>query len=579
MFEKRLLAEAGVAKLALRLTVLMGLLNGVLIILSAFFLSRVINRVFLDGETLAGVGVWIALLAVVIMLRGAATWVGSTAARHAAVTVKARLRQRLMAHLFALGPTYTQGERAGELVTTATEGVEQLDAYFADYIPAIYNLLVPVMILFVVLPVDVLTFLVLLFTGPLIPLFMALIGMLAGRVARAQYAAMSRMSAHFLDVMQGLTTLKLFNRAERQTQTIGKITDDFREATMKVLRVAFLSSFWLELLATVSIAIVAVEIGLRLLSGGIPFEQALFLLVLAPDYYLPLRQLGVQFHASTEGKAAAERIYAILETEVPTPATTDEVAIPTIEDAIVIQDVVFAYELERPALQGATLTLKAGERLALVGRSGAGKSTLAALLLRFIVPDAGTITVDGVDLLALDAHRWRESLAYVPQTPYLFNQSIADNIRVGKPSADDAAVIAAAKQAGAHEFITGLPDAYETIAGERGARLSGGQAQRIAIARAFLRDAPLLILDEATSNLDPDSEAIIEDALGRLMAGRTTLIIAHRLTTVYRADQIAVMDAGRVVETGTHAQLIEQSGLYQALVAAYGERTTTHDHA
>jgi ATP-binding cassette, subfamily C, bacterial CydD len=571
MFEKRLLAEAKVAQFALRLTVLMGVLNGVLIILSAFFLSRVINRVFLEGQTLPEVGEWLALFGLVVVLRGAANWIGSTAARHVAVKVKARLRQRVMAHLFALGPTYTRGERAGELVNTATEGIEQLDAYYADYIPAIYNLLVPLIILFVVLPVDVLTFFVLVVTGPLIPVFMALIGMIAGRVARSQYAAMSRMSAHFLDVMQGLTTLKLFNRAERQTQTINKITDEFREATMRVLRVAFLSSFWLELLATVSIAIVAVEIGLRLLSGNIPFEQALFLLVLAPDYYLPLRQLGVQFHASTEGKAAAERIYAILEIEAPDTSGTKE--IPALKESIHIEDVHFAYTPERIALSGASLTLKAGERLALVGRSGAGKSTLAALLLRFIVPQAGTLTVDGVDITTLDAHAWRQSLAYVPQTPYLFNQSIADNICAGKPDADDAAVIAAAQKAGAHDFITTLPDGYQTIAGERGARLSGGQAQRIAIARAFLRDAPLLILDEATSSLDPQAEAIVEDALNRLMVGRTTLIIAHRLTTVYRADQIAVLDAGRVVQVGKHADLMAQGGLYQELVAAYGERS------
>ncbi|MFW5690856.1 MAG: thiol reductant ABC exporter subunit CydD [Chloroflexota bacterium] len=575
MMDRRLFTEAKAARLALILTVVMGLLTGVTVIIQAFFLSRVINLVFLEGESLSGVGDWLLLLAGAIILRTLLTWVGTTAARHIAIQVKTELRTRLMAHLFALGPTFARGERSGELVNTATEGVEALDSYFSEYLPGLFNaLLVPLLILFVVFPIDLLTFLVLFITAPLIPIFMALIGIVAGRMARRQYGAMSRMSAHFLDVMQGLTTLKLFNRSQRQTQTIQKVTDDFRTTTMGVLRVAFLSAFWLELMATISVAVVAVQIGLRLLYGGIDFEPALFLLVVAPDYYLPLRQLGAQFHSGTEGAAAAKRIFAVLQATAPQAGLNPSAAVPAPPYDVRFEDVRFAYGEDRPALKGVSLTLTRGQRVALVGPSGGGKSTLAALLLRFIEPDDGVLYAGDVPLHTIDAPAWREQVAWVPQAPYLFNTTIMDNIRIGRDGASDDAVRAAAQQAGAHEFIMALPQGYATIVGEQGARLSGGQAQRVAIARAFLRDAPLLVLDEATSSLDPESEAVIEASLARLMQGRTTLIIAHRLNTVFTADHIVVLDAGQVVQQGTHAALIAQPGLYRNLVTAYDAATS-----
>jgi ATP-binding cassette, subfamily C, bacterial CydD len=468
-----------------------------------------------------------------------------------------------MAHLLALGPTYTRQERSGELVNTATEGVEALDAYFADYLPGLFNaLLVPLLILVVVFPIDLWTWLVLFFTAPLIPFLMALIGIVAGLVARRQYGAMSRMSAHFLDVMQGLTTLKLFNRSRQQVGTIESITNQFRETTMKVLRVAFLSALTLEMLATLSIALVAVEIGVRLLNGGIPFTDALFLLVIAPDYYLPLRSLGAKFHAGTEGTAAAARIYEVLDTPLPDRPT----GTPPGSLAIRFDDVHFAYG-DRPALNGMHFDAPEGKITALVGPSGGGKSTVASLLLRFIEADG--VFVGGVDLNTVDPDHWRERVAWVPQAPYLFNASVADNIRLGHPDAPLDAIMEAAWQAEAHGFINALPQGFETIVGERGARLSGGQAQRIAIARAFLRDAPLLILDEATANLDPETEAAIERSLRRLMAGRTVLVIAHRLSTVFNADHIVVVEGGRAAQQGDHTTLMADGGLYRQLVETY----------
>jgi len=374
--------------------------------------------------------------------------------------------------------------------------------------------------------------------------------------------------------LQGLTTLKLFSRHRAQVKTIQRISDKFRESTLGVLRVAFISALALELLATISVAIVAVEIGLRLLYGHISFENALFILILAPEFYMPLRSLGASFHSGTEGATAADRIFAILET--PSPAAQISVGLsqasPTINTPFKIEfgRVSYAYdEGRRAALHEVSLVIEAGQKVALVGSSGGGKSTLAQLLLRFIEPDAGEIQVNDTPLHHIDTNTWREKVAWVPQRPYLFNESVLYNIRLGRPAATEHEVIEAARLASADMFIEQLPQGYHTIIGERGTRLSGGQAQRIALARAFLKDAPLLILDEATSNLDPEQETLIEAAIHRLMIGRTVLMITHRLNTAYQAEQILVMAEGQIIQRGDHQALLNQDGPYRRLVLDY----------
>jgi ATP-binding cassette, subfamily C, bacterial CydD len=582
--DKRLLQETRRAYTPLALTVGCGWLAGALLVAQAWCLSHTISQVFLLGRTLSDVQ---RLLLVMVALgagRSALVWGSQVAAQRVAGAVKTDLRTRLSARLLALGPAYAHGERTGELTVTAIEGIEALDAYFGQYLPQLATAaLVPLTILVVVTPLDLVSGLVLLLTAPLIPLFMVLIGGQADRLTRQQWASLSRMSAHFLDVLQGLATLKMLGRARALVGTIARVSDQYRRTTMGVLRVTFLSALMLELIATISTAVVAVEVGLRLLYGHLAFEQAFFVLILAPEFYLPLRTLGARFHAGVAGSTAARRVYDVLETGTspPRPPLRSGEAgthspFPSREEGrevrslppIRLVDVHYAYaDGSRAALNGVSFEIHPGQKTALVGPSGSGKSTVTQLLLRFISPVRGAILIGDTLLQETDAAAWRANLAWVPQNPYLFHATVADNIRLGRPDATLEQVMEAARQAYAHTFIEALAEGYDTLIGERGMRLSGGQAQRIALARAFLKDAPLLLLDETTSNLDPEHEALVQESISRLTHGRTVLVIAHRLRTVRDADQILVMADGRIAESGRHTTLMAQDGLYRQMAS------------
>ncbi|NDJ79119.1 MAG: thiol reductant ABC exporter subunit CydD, partial [Chloroflexi bacterium] len=424
--DRRLLRDVHPVRVWLLGAVILGLVAGVLLVAGAYTLSQTVSRVFLDGDTLADVQSLLIAFGGIVLLRALLVWGSDVAAHHVASHVKMELRERLVRHLAALGPAYTRQERSGELATTATTGIEELDAYLSEFLPQLFlSALVPLAMLVIIFPIDPLTGVVLLLTAPLIPFFMILIGTMADARARRQWTTLSRLSAHFLDSLQGLTTLKLFGRAHRQADSIALVSDRFRDTTMSVLRVAFLSALALELLSTLSTAIVAVEIGLRLLYFRISFEEAFFVLILAPEFYLPLRLLGSRFHASTSGAAAAERIYAVLETRLPDcdgqprrSTIRRNVPSPALH-TVRFEDVRYTYPStdkneDRPALHDVSFAILPGHKVALVGPSGSGKSTITQLLLRFLEPGSGRIVVGDVPLCDLDPDAWRAQVAWVP---------------------------------------------------------------------------------------------------------------------------------------------------------------------
>lgn len=572
MFSKRLLALARSSNLALIITIVLGFLGGLLTILQAWIFAVIINDVFLNGLTHEAVFGSLAALVGVVVLKAGTVWGSEVAANLVAQRVKSDLRERLVTHLTALGPAYTQSERTGELALSAIEGVENLEAYFSQYLPQlVLAASIPLSVLLLVFPIDPLSGVVFMLTAPLVPFFMILIGRSGEALTSRQFETLRRLSAHFYDVLQGLTTLKALNQSRSQAGVIGEVSERYRDVTMQVLRVTFLSALALELLTTISTAIIAVEIGFRLLYRNMDFLPAFFILVLAPDFYLPLRLLGLRFHAGMNGVSAAKRIFEIL--DIPIADTRSSIIEPHFVDAkyrvanIEFSNISFTYpDRSIPALRDMTFHIPPGQTTALVGASGAGKTTVASLLMRFIEPESGKIMVGDTPLTSIPPEEWRAQIGWVPQNPYLFSDTMEANLRLAKPEAPESDLLRACERAGLLDFIRSLPDGLETRIGERGARLSGGQAQRLALARAFLKDAPFLLLDEPTSSLDPALEAELQTSVRELMQGRTVLVIAHRLATVYQADQIVVLDAGKVVEVGRHDELRARDGFYAQLI-------------
>ncbi|MGA4840872.1 thiol reductant ABC exporter subunit CydD [Streptomyces sp. G45] len=537
--DPRLLRYARATRFFLVAVVGLGLLGAGLAVAQAMLIAEVVVGSFQEGLGVGDLGRPLALLVAVAVGRALVAWLTELAAHRASAAVKSELRGRLVERAGALGPGWLTEQRTGALVTLATRGVDALDDYFSRYLPQLgLAVVVPVAVLARIVTEDWVSAAIIAGTLPLIPIFMVLIGWATQNRMDRQWRLLSRLSGHFLDVVAGLPTLKVFGRAKAQAESIRTITAEYRRATMRTLRIAFLSSFALELLATISVALVAVTIGMRLVHGDMALYDGLVILILAPEAYLPLRQVGARYHAAAEGLAAAEEIFGVLEAPAPAAGTAPVPA----GGALRVEDVTVRYPgRDVDAVSGVSFSVGSGETVALVGPSGGGKSTLLNVLLGFVAPTRGRVCVGDADLADVSLEQWRERVAWVPQRPHLFAGTIADNVRLARPDAPDApdaAVRDALRAAGALEFVNALPLGDQTVLGEDGAGLSAGQRQRIALARAFLADRPVVLLDEPTAALDGATEAGIVDAVRRLAVGRTVVMVVHRPALLAVADRV-----------------------------------------
>ena len=545
--DPRLLRHARRAVVPIAVLAALGLATALLVVAQAWLLATVITRVFIDKATLPGLVTPIAVLAAVTVARAAVAWAAQASAHRASAAAKTELRSALLARVLALGPGWRKGTSgtsrrdAAALTQLATTGLDGLDGYFTSYLPALIGAVaIPLAVLVTISVADPISGIIVACTLPLVPLFGALIGMATGRQAAQRWRALATLAHHFHDVVSGLPTLRVFGRAQAQRGRIEQVTGEYRRATMATLRLAFLSSLALELVATMSVAVVATEIGLRLAYGHLDLRTGLLVLICAPEAYLPLRALGTQFHATADGLAAADEVFTILETEAAAPAAAPRTpAQPLAHVPAIDLDAVSVRHEGRaaPAPDRATLTIEPGRLTALTGPSGCGKTTLLSCLLGFAEPTSGSITAPA-----------RENLfGWLPQDPTLFAGTVADNIRLGWPDAPDEAVAAAARAAA----LDDVP--LSRILGERGTGLSAGQRRRVALARALLLGRPILLLDEPTAGLDPDRESVVIETLRRYAVGHAVLAVSHRPAVIAAADVVVDLASQARQPSGTPA--------------------------
>jgi ATP-binding cassette, subfamily C, bacterial CydD len=547
--DPRLVRRARSVRVLLAVDVALGVATTILVLAHASLLAWIVARAF-HGASLRQVRPELVALLLVFAGRALFAWAFEVAGRYAASTVLSQLRLALAEQRLLGDPGALDGVEAAEVAAASVSGIDPLAAYFGRYLPqVVLACFVPLAVLVWVAEIDVTSALVMLITLPLVPVFMWLIGRYTEERSRERWEALRLLSSHYLDVVRGLPTLRAFNRSKAQATTIADVSERYRRTTMSTLRVGFLSGSVLELASTLGIALVAVTVGVRLDDGRLGLQAGLTVLLLAPELYLPLRSLGAQFHTSADGLAVADRILALLG-DGSTPAR-ERTVVPPSPGLVPVElsGVSFAYPSRRGlVLDELDLTVQPGETLALVGESGAGKSTIASLILGFAEPSTGRIAVGDVDLASCDLGAWRSGLAWVPQRPTLFRASVGENIRLGAAGITDERVRAAARLTGADAFVRTLPQGYDTVVGDGGRPLSAGERRRIALARAFVRDRPLLVLDEPTADLDPESEAVVAAALEGLRGDRTIVLITHRLELARLADRVAVLDGGKCVE-------------------------------
>lgn len=552
--ERWLRAQCAIAKRPLHVASMLGVIAGLLVIPQAWLFSSAVSPIVVGTGSFGQSLPWLLALLPLFLARFALGHGADVFAIRASGEIKAVTRRAVWHKLMALGPSHAQEKSTGALATTVIDGVDTLDPYYERYVPHMgAALVVPLAVALFVFVQDWISGLVLLFTGPVIPVFMMLIGYGTEKLNQRQWRKLTQLSGRLLDSLQRLATIKVFNAGDREAAVIERASEDYRRSTMSVLRMAFLSSLSLEFFATVGVAVVAVLVGFRLLYGQLDFATGFLALLLAPEFYAPLRRLGSDYHARMEAIAGSEPLIEILSAETA-PRGEER---PDLSGGITIacEKVSFSYVADKPALQDVDLTIRPKGITAIIGGSGAGKSTLLSLILGQRVPSSGRILINGHDLATIDPDYWLRQVAVIPQRPHIFAGSILDNITLGRDDLTPDQVRAAAEKAGAAGFIEVLPHRYDTPLGERGQTLSGGQVQRVALARLFLKDAPVILMDEPTTGLDAETEEAISRSVAELARERTVMIIAHRLRTIRMADHVVVMDEGRVIEQGPFGML------------------------
>ena len=567
--QKKLLGYALKVKGYLLTISLLSLLLAAVVIAQAYLLSVALAQVFIQSITPSGTLLFLLLLAIAI--RTLLIWIRERLSHKNAIDIKSAIRKNLILSILDKGGNPARQGTTGEQVALITDGVEKLDEYFVKYLPSVIHVAVfPVMIVLFAMVYDLLSGLILMITGPLIVFFMSLIGTHAKKYTQMQWQSLSTLSGYFLDVIQGIKTLKIQNAEAREAEKVYTVSNQFRKLTLNVLKIAFLSGFVLELAASLSVAMVALQVSIRMIEGLMDFQMGMFMLLLAPEYFLPFRQLGANHHAGMESTAAARKIFA---SEMYLPDGWIVKNQPERKFAHIKVDFVgigYTYPgAAKPALHNLNCTLLPNTVVAAVGSTGSGKTTFANLLLKFLEPAEGKIFVDGILLNSLDTDTWHKHIAYVSQKPHFFNSTILENLQMANKDAGMETIIEVARLAGIHDTIMGWPNHYQTLITDNASGISAGEKQRLAIARAILKNAPLLVLDEPSSNLDPNSEQWLAQATKQLIPGRTTLIIAHRLKTVVQANHILVFDKGQIVEQGKHMHLVNLKGKYAGLLAAH----------
>ncbi|WP_020560085.1 thiol reductant ABC exporter subunit CydD [Thiofilum flexile] len=557
---------------SLTLSLLFNGLAGLVLILQAGLLAFIVNAVLFKQATLTSLTLELALLLALLPIRLGLIWGANWSATEAALRIKQQLREQLYLQIQTLDSIGLKDDSNGQIINTLTDKVEALEGYYARYLPTMSSLAWLLLAIFItVLGLDRISVLVMLVTAPLIPLFMMLIGQGTEKRNQQQWQTLSRLSAYLLEVLQNITALKLFNTSKKEAHVLAQLSDHYRISTMQVLRIAFLSSLALEFLASVSIALIAVLIGFRLMWGEMDFFAGFFVLLLAPEFYLPLRSLGTHYHARLEALGALDSIVVLLASSASPSALKHSETLANPIQTVHFQQVGVRYADERIGLKPLSATLKLKQSIAIVGESGAGKSTVLQLILGLQAPSSGQILLEEHPLTTAVRGQWWQQIAWIPQRPHLIAGSVLDNIALGVKQPQRDQVIAAAQQAYAHEFIQTLAHGYDTLVGEGGVRLSGGQVQRIALARALFKNAPIWVVDEPTAHLDAETERLIQAVLYQIGRERTLIMVTHRLQVLAQMDWIWVMSQGELVAEGTHEQLLANSSPYQTLLSPFEE--------